>query len=172
MAQDGGGLEQSVVRSQAPVGPDFEDEFVVIGSLTDAGVFDGVFHPGDRRENGIDRDETDGLVGALVFIARGKSAADAHFELGVELVFLVHRADELVGIEDFVALDQLDIAGRDFAFLIDRKRQLARLVLGRLELDALEVENDVGHVLDHARKSGEFVLGAGDFYRRDSSAFQ
>ena len=71
-------------------------ELVVIGALTDAGVFHGVFHAGHRRENRVDRDDADRLIGPLVFVAGGEAAADAHFEFGLELVLLVERADELL----------------------------------------------------------------------------
>ena len=36
----------------------------------------------------------------------------------------------------------------------------------------LEVEDDVGHVLDHTRKRGELMLRPGDFCGRNSRAFQ
>lgn len=36
--EDRRGLLEGIVRGDAPVGPDFEDEFVVIGDLADAGV--------------------------------------------------------------------------------------------------------------------------------------
>src|SRR5205807_5712080 len=35
-----------------------------------------------------------------------KHKFDAHFQLGVELKLLVHRADELIGIQHVVALDE------------------------------------------------------------------
>ena len=40
-----------------------------------------------------------------------------------------------------------------------------------LEFYLLEVEDDVGHVFDHARKGGEFMLRASDFCCSDGSAF-
>ena len=40
------------------------------------------------------------------------------------------------------------------------------------EFHLLEVEDDVGHVLDHAWKRGELMLRACDFYCSDGSAFQ
>ncbi len=73
MLQDGGGLKQRVLGSDASVGPDLEDELVVVGALADAGVLHRVFHPRDRREDGIDGDHADGLVGVLVLVAGGKS---------------------------------------------------------------------------------------------------
>ena len=55
------------------------------------------------------------------------------------------------GIEHFVALDELDIAGGYGAFLVHVERELARFVIGGFEFHPLQVENDVGHVLDHCR---------------------
>ena len=145
--------EQRVVRRDAAVGPDFEDQTVVIGALTDAGVFHRVPDAGDRRENGIDRDHADRLIGALVFVARGETAADFHFELRLEFVLLVERADELLRIHHFVTLHELDIAGGDFAFFVHGERQFLRFViLPPFELNPLQVQNDVGHVFDHTAR--------------------
>ena len=68
-----------------------------------------------------------GLIGPLVFVAGGKAAADANFEFGFELMLLVERADELLRVEHFVALDELDVAGGHVAFLVHVERELARL---------------------------------------------
>src|SRR6266516_5302422 len=107
MAQNRGGLEQRVVRRQSSVGPDFQDEFVIIGALTNAGIFDRVFDARDRRENGIDWDQPDRLIGALVLLAGGKTAADANFELSIKFMLLVERANHLFGIKHVVALHYL-----------------------------------------------------------------
>ena len=87
-------------------------------------------------------------------------------------MFFVERADNLIGIQNLIALRKLNIAGGDFPFLVYAERKFARLVLGRLKLDTLQIEDDIGDVFDHARQSGEFVLCARDFHRRDGSAFQ
>src|SRR5258708_9158086 len=55
--EDGGGLLESVVRRDAAVGPDLEDELVVIGDLADAGVLDRIADEADRGEERVDRDE-------------------------------------------------------------------------------------------------------------------
>ena len=44
------------------------------------------------------------------------------------------------------------------------------MILG-FELHLLEIEDDVGYVLDHARKGGELMLRAGDLYRCYGCAF-
>ena len=58
------------------------------------------------------------------------------------------------------------------AFLVHGERELARFVIGGLELHPLQVEHDVGHVLDHAGQGAEFVLRAVDFHRGDGGAFE
>src|SRR5205085_10982034 len=40
------------------------------------------------------------------------------------------------------------------------------------EFHSLEIEHDVGDVLDHTRERGELVLRAGDFYRGNGGAFE
>src|SRR5205823_6483591 len=159
-------------RSQSSVGPDFQDKFIIIGPLTDAGIFDRVLHARDWREDRIDRDQTDRLIGALVFLTRCETAADTHFEFGVKLMFLVERADHLLGIEYLVALDHLNVTGSDFAFLVYSQRKFPRLMIVGFKLHLLEVEDDIGHVFDHTRKSGELMLCPGDLYRGDGRAFQ
>ncbi len=49
---------------------------------------------------------------------------------------------------------------------------LRGFVIGGLEFYPLQVEHDVGHVLDHAGQRGEFVLRAVDFDRGDGGAFE
>ena len=71
--EDRGGLLEGVVRRDAAVGPDFEDQLVVIGDLADAGVLDGVTDEADGAEEGIDRDDADRLVLLLVLLRPGSS---------------------------------------------------------------------------------------------------
>ena len=111
-------------------------------------------------------------IGPLVFFAGGETAADSHFEFGVKFMFFVERADDLFRIQHFVALHDLDVMGGDFAFLIDGERKLARLVIGGLEFNPLEVENDIGDVLHHSGQSGEFMLRACDFDRGNGGPFE
>ena len=68
----------------------------------------------------------------------------------------------------------MDVAGSDLAFFVYNKGEFFRLVILAIELELylFEVEDDVGHVLHYARKSGEFMLGARDFCCSDGSAFQ
>ena len=58
------------------------------------------------------------------------------------------------------------------AFLVHGEREFARFVIGGLEFNLLQVEHDVGHVLDDAGQRGEFVLRAVDLHRGDGGAFE
>src|SRR4029453_16339560 len=87
-------------------------------------------------------------------------------------MFLVERADHLLGIEHIVALHHLNLTGGDFAFLVYSQRKFPRLMIVGFKLHFLEVEDDIGHVFDDPWKSGELMLCAGNFYRSDGRAFQ
>jgi len=172
VAEDRRGLEQGVVRGEAAVGPDLEDELVVVGALADAGLLDGVLDLGDGRKDRIDGDDADRLVRGLVLVAGGKTAADADGELGLELLLLVEGANVLVGIEDLALIGGLDVTGGDGTLLVDRENQVAGLVVVCLELDLLEVEDDLNDVLDDAGDAGELVGSPLDLHRSDGGAFQ
>jgi len=86
--EDRGGLLEGVIGRDAAVGPDFEDELVVVGDLADAGVFDRVTDEAHRAEERIDRDDADGLVFLLVVFARAVAAAGFDLDLGLEERFL------------------------------------------------------------------------------------
>ena len=112
------------------------------------------------------------MIRPLVFVAGGKPTTDAHIELGIELMFLIQRADDLLRIEQVIALHQLDVPGGHFALFVYAERKLAGFMILSFEFHALEIEDDVGHVLDHAWQRGEFMLRPGDFHRRDGRAFE
>ena len=153
MPQNRGCLEQRVIWRQSSIGPDFQNEFVIIGALTDTRVFHRIFHACDRRKDGIDGNEADRLIGALVFLTSGKSTTDAHFKFRVELMFPVQGANQLLRIQHFKTLNGLDVPGSDLAFLVDGERQFLWLVVLAIEFKFhfLEIENDIGHVLNHTR---------------------
>ena len=89
-----------------------------------------------------------------------------------ERALLVERRDEVVRVQDLEAVDELDVARVDGpgALLVDADR--VRLGLGRLEDDFLQVEDDVGHVLDDVADGRELVERALDADRRDGRALE
>src|SRR3954454_18609179 len=64
--EDLGGLAQRGLRVDRPVGLDVERELVVVGALADARLLDRVRHAAHGREDRVDRDDADRLVGRLV----------------------------------------------------------------------------------------------------------
>src|SRR5450432_648605 len=76
MRQNRGRLRERVIGREASVGPNFENQTVVIRAVADTRGFDGVTHAGDRGENGINGDNADSLTGFFVFVARAKTTAN------------------------------------------------------------------------------------------------
>jgi hypothetical protein len=89
-------------------------------------------------------------------------------------VFSIKGADQLLRIQHFKTLNRLNVAGSDLAFLVYDERQFLGLVVltVQFEFHFLEIQDDVGHVLNHAGQRGELVLRAGDFYRGNGRAFE
>jgi len=130
VVQDRRGLLQRVVRRDAAVRPDLEDQLVVVRDLPDAGVLDGVLDEPHGGEEGVDRDDADRLLLLLVLLARAVAAAGLDLDLGLERALAVERADDLVGIDDLDVGVGLDVAGRDGAGLgrLDAERDGLALV--------------------------------------------
>ena len=68
----------------------------------------------------------------------------------------------------------MNVAGSDFAFLVYEKRQFLGLVVLTIQFEFhfLEIQDDVGQVLNHAGQRGELVLRSGDFYRGNGGSFE
>src|SRR3954469_1975522 len=171
--EDLGGLAQRGLRVDRPVGLDVERELVVVGALADARLLDRVRHAAHGREDRVDRDDADRLVGRLVVLRRAVAAATADREVELELGLLLERGDVDVGVEDLHAGGQVDVRRGDLARAGDDQR---RLDLGGVRVhaahDALEVEDDVGHVLGDALDGRELVGDALDAHARHGRAGQ
>ena len=76
-----------------------------------------------------------------------------------------------VRLEDLDVAVGLDVAPAHFAGLVDLDRERLDLIGVQLERDLLEVEDDVGRILDHARDRRELVEHAVDLHRGDRRAF-
>ena len=65
-----------------------------------------------------------------------------------------------------------DITCRDHTFFFNFDGKDARFFFIVAEFNLLEVENDVGDILDHSRKTRELMLHAGNFHRSNGSTLK
>src|SRR4051812_8023943 len=169
--QDLGSLTQRRLRVDRPVGLDVERELVEVRALADASLLDGVRDAADRAEDRVDRDDADRLVGRLVLLRRAVAAAAADREVELELGLLVERRDVRVRVEDLDTGRQVDVAGGDLPWA---GHDEGGLHLGRVGVhpahDALQVQDDVGHVLRDALDRRELVRDPFDPDRGHRSA--
>ena len=125
----------------------------------------------DRAEDRVDRDHADRLVRRLVLLGRTVAAAAPDRQVELELGLLVERGDVRVRVEDLDARWEIDVARGD---LTRPRHDERRLDLGRIRVhaahDALEVEDDVGHVLGDALDRRELVRNPLDPDRGHRSA--
>ena len=165
----GGGLER-VIRGHTTIGPHIKYELLVVGALTHARVLHEEVHTRDRGEDRIDCDATDLLIGGLVALGQAEATADADFTLHIKHGALFKRRDFLTGVEHLDGVLDGEIAGdnRAGAFLL--QVEFSVLARERLEQHALQVEDDVRHVLRDARHRRELMADALDLDRADRAA--
>ena len=116
-----------------------------------------------------------GICRRLVALGRDVAAADADRAAPcASLAPLRAGRDVVVGVEDLDAVGRAWMSprvDRALAVLVDAQR-LRGFGVGRLEQDFLEVQDDVGHVLDDVGDGRELVQRALDLDRRDGRALQ
>jgi hypothetical protein len=78
----------------------------------------------------------------------------------------------LGGVDQLNVLVELNVSGGDFAFFVDGEQQGLRISRVRLEQNLLEIQDDIGDVLDHSINGGEFVHRPINLNGADSGAFQ
>src|SRR5579883_798182 len=165
-------FDEGHLRRYRAVGPDFHDEFVVVGSLTDAGVLDLVLDADDRREAGIDGDDADLTLHLNVLFGHTipPPVLDAHLDDEGDIIG--ESGDDVVGVDDFHILIGDDVGGLDDPAFVAFDAQCARGIAGVFHHQALDVEDDVGDILDDAGNRADFVLDALYLDAGDGATFQ
>src|SRR5580658_4416966 len=160
-----------ISRSDGAVGPDFKSQLVVVCDLPETRGFHGVIALAYRRVDGVDGDETDAEIFVEILVGRDVSAAalEAHFH--VELAAFADGGNVDVFIQNLDIRICFDHARCDHTRLIGAQIDGFGRVAAELEGNLLQVQDDVGGVLDHSGDRLEFVQYAFDLYRGDCCAF-
>lgn len=169
--QDGSTLLEGVVRGDAAIGPNLQNEFIVVGDLTDTGSLDGILDEFNRGEQRVHGNNPDGLTLFFVLIAGAIAATGLDLHFGLETTLTGERANDLVRIDDRDVTVGLKIGGGDFARLAGLKGERDWLALLGDKENLLEVEDDIGDVLGNALNALELVLHPLNLDRGDSTAF-
>ena len=167
------GLADRLARVDRAVGGHVEVQLVVVRPLADTSGLDVVRDAPHRREDRVDRDDADRVLRPTVELGGHVAATTPDRHRQLELALVRERRDLEIRVQDLEVGRRLDVSGSDLARppLVE-----PHLDLGRLALEAddhvLELQDDVGHVLLHARKGRELVRGSLELDRGDGGALQ
>ena len=166
-----GGQRHGVVRRHRAVGPDIERQLVVVGGLAQTRRLDEVVHLLHRRVHRVNRNPADAEVLVEVLVGRDIAAPALDPQLHVQLAALGDGRNVCIRLEDFDVGVGLDVARPHFAGLVDAEVQRLGVVDVAGERNLLQVEDDVGRVLDDALNGRELVQHAVDLDGGDRRAF-
>src|SRR5262245_53989744 len=158
-------------RRDAAVGPDLEQQLVVIGVLPQPRGLDMEVDLGDRGMNRIYWDVTDRQIVIEIAVGRDVTTPALDPHLDVEISALAHRGDVDVGVEHLNVLIQLDVARLHLPGFGARHADCLRLAGMEFEGDLFKVEDDIGGILNDASDRGEFVQDAFNSHGGDGGPF-
>ena len=173
--EDGGGLLESLLRVDGPVGLDVEGELLIVSALLYAIVVDGIHDLLDGGVYGVDGDDTDGVGGTLVLVGGHIATALVDAERDVQLGSGLHVANLKVRVEDLEAVEvAIEVAGLENGLILHGEGDLLGVGVLKLtaEADLLKAQDDVGHILDHTGYGGELMVDTVDLHRGNSIAFE
>ncbi len=159
-------------RNDAAIGPDLEDQALVVGHLSDAGVLHRVVHLTHGRIDAVDGDDRDRRVLVLVLICRHIASARGDVELHGQRRTIFQSCDVQIRIEDLQASVGDDVCRNDFLGT-GRVDDGAHLVLAvKRQSKLLEVQDDLRNVFLDAGDRGEFVQNSVNSYGSDGCTGQ
>ncbi len=165
-----GGQTDGVSGQYGPIGPHLQGQLVVVGNLTQTGSFYHVIHAPHRRVNRVDGDEANAQIGVEVLVGGDVAASALEAHLHVQLAAFGNRGDIDVFVQDFDVAVGFNHSRSDHAGLVGAQIERLRTLARQLEGNLLEVQDDVGGILDHAGDGLELVQYALDANRGDRGA--
>ena len=172
VAQDLGAQRNSVPGRNGPVGPDFQRQLVEVAGGTHTGRLHSVVDLLDRGIDGIHGNGADDVLRGLIpvggHIAPTMGEGDLHVQRGTA----VQRRNVQIRIQDLHLTVGLNVAGGNCAGT--HRLDIDGLAGITMELgqQALDVQNDLRHILLDAGDGGKLVLHTVDLDGRRRSAGQ
>src|SRR4030095_8526140 len=149
-------------RRDAAVGPDLEQQLVVICVLPQPCGLDVEIDLGDRGMNGIYGDVTDRQIVVEIAVSRDVTTPALNSHLDVQISALAHRGDVNVGVEPLNVIIQFDVARFHLPRFGARHANGLGFAGMEFERDLFKVEDDIGGILNDSRDRGELVQHAFD----------
>ena len=164
------GRGNGVARQHGGLGLHVDDETVEVGALLDAGGLHLVAHAEHRGVDGVDGQTSDLGVRVLVEGGGDVAAAALDDEFHLDASVIIEGGDVQVGVVDRHTGRRVDVGSSDLAGTGLAQVHGDGLVLLGGQDELLEIEDDLGDVLDDSLDGGELVLDALDLDARHRRA--
>src|SRR5690606_29610226 len=112
--EDFGGKRDCIGRRYRAIRPHLEHQLVVVGHLTYARVLHSVVDLTNRREDGVDWNRTKRHRRALVLLGTNVPTTNPYRQFHDQRTLLVEGRDQVIGVEDLEAVDQLNVTRYDW----------------------------------------------------------
>ena len=174
LAQNLGRLNQSHFWRDGSVGPNIQNQTVIVGALTNSGVFHAVAHAKHWTKDGVHWNQSNFLLINLGPLLAGWQIAAALLNREFSGEFLLFGQSGkhsfwIVNLNRSVSLDQIR---RHFAWTLGQKPHGLGGVAFHADNQLLDVQNNVGDIFIDAGKTCERVRHASDFHAGDGRAFK
>src|SRR5262249_26605430 len=166
-----GRVADGVLRRNHAVGPYLDAQLVIVGYLAQARGIHRVVHLANGGVDGVDRDVTQSQIIVEILFGADVAAAGLEPHLDVQLAALADSGNVEIAVEKLHIGASLDLAAQHHPGLVREQADDLVAVAVELEGDLLQVQNDVGGVLDYAGDGTELVQHALDLDGRDGGAF-
>ena len=173
--EDGSRLFQRLLRMDGTIGGDVERQFLIVGLLLDTIVGDLVLHVLYRRVDGVDSDDTNGVIAFLVLLGGDIATTFLDIEFYLQTGGGLHVADLHVGIENLETVEILvQLLGLEDIGTGNGEGYLLRVDVLNLatETNLLQAKYDVGHILYHTRQVGKLVVDTVNLHRCDGKSLE